>query len=96
MHVRLQSYNIEVWIPPKRAASASIVGTSYQHTYGDINDAVSLRKLYESTKDIDKANKEKPQSRDTKEAQGTRKPPIDKDLLDNQANEKVKEMVVRQ
>ena len=81
---------------PKGATSASIVGVSYQHTYRATENAVSLGKSQGSTKHIHKADKEKLESRDTKEVHGITKPPMRKDFLDNRAKKKGKEGVVRQ
>ncbi|KAJ8438091.1 LOW QUALITY PROTEIN: hypothetical protein Cgig2_019939 [Carnegiea gigantea] len=75
-------------------ASALIARISYQHTNRGIKNAVNFGKSEESTKDIHKEDKEKAESRDTKG--GTTKPPIQKDSLDNQADKKGKEVVVRQ
>ena len=53
-----------------------------------IENAISLGKSQGSTKHMHKVDKEKPEARDAKGVRGIKKPPMQKDLLNNQVNKK--------
>ncbi|KAJ8426751.1 hypothetical protein Cgig2_029420 [Carnegiea gigantea] len=81
---------------PKGAANASIARVYYQRMYRAIEKAVSFGKSQGSTKHMHKANKEQPEPKNIKGVHGITKPSIRKDLLDDQAIKKGKEVVIRQ